>query len=228
MAPLVAAAAWAIASTFTSFEEAPPARTLLVAGAWLGVALLPSLAQRPTLTLALAGIGIASAWARTVAPTRLTHEAHAGRPSRRFEAATLRVVLPLFGTYLALSCLTPWTGLSAAWSSTLGLMSTRVAHNADIYRALEQIAAFTLLGYAVAEYRGRSRHGAGELLRSILLWTVPTSAVFQGIRGWHPAYGASGLLFALTVLGAVGGGWIYILQLEHVRALARRGPDSAG
>jgi hypothetical protein len=38
-------------------------------------------------------------------------------------------------------------------------------------------------------------------------------------RGWHPAYGASAAMFALTLLGAGLGSWLYVLQLAHVRAL---------
>jgi hypothetical protein len=42
MAPVAAAAAWAIASVFTSFDGAQRTRVLLVTAAWLVIALLPS------------------------------------------------------------------------------------------------------------------------------------------------------------------------------------------
>jgi len=218
-APLAAAATWAIAAVFTSFAEVPRSRMLIAAGAWLAVALLPSAVQRPGSTVAIASIALAIAWVRTIAPSSLTHEASEGRASRRFEAATLRVVFPLFTLYLLLSAVTPLDSAWDSWSGELGLVPRS---RDDIYRALEQIAAFALLGYAVAESQGRARDGLHRLLPTVLVWTAPASAALQGVRGWHPEHGASGLLLALTILGATGGGWIYALQLEHVRALAPR------
>jgi hypothetical protein len=163
---------------------------------------------------------------RTAAPPWLTHEAHAGRPSRRFETATLRVVLPLFAAYLALTTLTPFLA-PTAWSGALSLAPRGELEGAALYRALEQIAAFTLLGYAIAEYHGRSHETFRPLARSVLAWAAPTSLVLQWIRGWHPEHGASGVLFLLTLAGAVGGAWLYVLQLQHVQALGARVARSA-
>jgi hypothetical protein len=186
----------------------------------MAVALLPSAISRAGPTAAIAMIALAVAWARTVAPARLTHEAHDGRPSRRFEAATLRVILPLFGVYLALSTAAPLTSPSDTWSGALGLeFPGRGLQNARLYRALEQIAAFALLGYALAEYRGRLHDRLRRLLPSVLAWTVPVSAALQWLRGWHPEHGSSGALLALTLAASAGGAWLYVLQLEHVRAL---------
>jgi hypothetical protein len=220
MAPLAAGAAWAIGSAFTSFEGAQRTRVLLVTVAWMAVALPPSALQRGATTAMIALIALAVAWARTVAPARLTHEAHDGKPSRRFEAATLRVVLPLFGAYLVLSAVAPFASPAGAWSGAAGLAPPgRNLQNADIYRALEQIAAFALLGYALAEYGGRVHDRLSRLLPSVLAWTVPAAAALQWLRGWHPEHGSSGALLVLTLAASAGGAWLYVLQLEHVRAL---------
>jgi VanZ family protein len=221
MAPLAAGAAWAIAAVFTSFEGAHRTRVLLVTLAWLAVALLPSAVPRAGPTAVIALIALVVAWARTVAPARLTHESFDGKPSRRFEAATLRVVLPVFGVYLILSVATPFASPSDTWSGALGLTPPDGnAQDAPIYRALEQIAAFALLGYALAEYRGRVHDRLPRLVRNVLAWAAPASAALQWLRGWHPAHGSSALLLALTLAAAAGGAWLYVLQLEHVRALA--------
>ena len=47
----------------------------------------------------------------------------------------------------------------------------------------------------------------------------PSAALLEGLRGFHPAHGASGL--ALLLAGAAGlyGGLIYRRQLALVRAL---------
>jgi VanZ family protein len=223
VAPLAAGAAWAIGSVFTSFEGAQRTRVLTVTLAWLGVALLPSAVPRAGPTVAIALIAVVVAWARTVAPARFTHDTFDGKPSRRFEAATLRVILPLFGIYLALSVITPFASPTGTWSGALGLaFPGRNLQNAGLYRALEQIAAFALLGYALAEYRGRVHDHLHRLLPAVLVWTAPASAALQWLRGWHPAHGSSGVLLALTVAASAGGAWLYVLQLEHVRALAPR------
>jgi predicted exporter len=107
------------------------------------------------------------------------------------------------------------------WSGTLGLaFPGRNLQNAGLYRALEQIAAFALLGYGLAEYGGRVHDHLRRLLPSALAWTVPAAAVLQWLRGWHPAHGASGALLVLTTAASAGGVWLYVLQLEHVRALS--------
>ncbi|WP_373064977.1 hypothetical protein, partial [Gemmatimonas sp.] len=41
-------------------------------------------------------------------------------------------------------------------------------------------------------------------------------------RGWYPDTGASVLLWLFTVVAALFGGWLYLLQRDHVRALVER------
>jgi hypothetical protein len=91
-------------------------------------------------------------------------------------------------------------------------------------RALEYLAAFTLLGYTVAEARGRRAEPQGQLAVWVAAVCLAAAATLEGLRGFHPAHGASGL--ALLLAGAAGlyGGLIYRRQLAAVRALtaARR------
>jgi VanZ family protein len=227
MAPLGAGAGWIVASVFTSFANARPARVLVIAAAGLLVALVPAAVRTPAVAGAVGAIGLAAAWARTMAPVRITHETLHGRTTRRFEAKTLRVVLPLFALYLAASALTPLSPPSDTWTGTMALLPLHEsAENDALFRALEQIAAFTLGGYALSEYQGRSRDRFHTLAGPVLGWACGVSALLQILRGWHPGYGASGLAFVATALGAALGAWLYILQLAHVRALTSRMPDA--
>jgi VanZ family protein len=224
MMPLAAGAGWILASTFTSFESARAARVFAITVAWLLVALLPAVVRSPGVAAVAFTLGLAAAWARTAAPARLTHEMHGGRSTRRFEAKTLQVVLPLFALYVVGSALSP-PAAPIAWSGTLALLPLHDGLGNDaIFRALEQVAAFTLGGYAVAEYEGRSRDRFATLVVPVLGWASAVSATLQILRGWHPGYGASGMLFACTVVGALVGAWLYVLQLAHIRALTSRGP----
>jgi hypothetical protein len=196
---------------------------LTVTVAWLLVALVPAAVRSIDIAAVVFTLGLAAAWARTAAPARITHETQEGRTTRRFEAKTLEVVLPLFGVYLVASAWAPPSAPSGAWSGTLALLPLRDGLGNDaIFRALEQIAAFTLGGYAVAEHQGRSRDRFDRLAGPVLGWAIAVSATLQVLRGWHPSYGASGTLFASTVVGAMVGAWLYVLQLAHIRALTSR------
>jgi len=226
--PLAASAGWIIGSVLTSFDRASRSRVLLATAAWLFVALVPGVLASFDLVAAAAAAGLGTAWIRTVAPSRLTHEGEANRPPRRFEAATLRVVLPLLFAYLALSSLTPLSGLASTWRGTWALLPDDAGLGvAVIFRALEHLAGFTLIGYAIAEYHGRSRTRLRSALPVVLGWAGASSALLELARGWHASYGASATMFALTLVGAGLGGWIYALQLAHVRAVIGARPRAA-
>jgi VanZ family protein len=228
--PLIASAGWIIGSVFTSFDQATRPGLLLGTGVWLTVALVPGSLGSPVL-MATAGLtGLGAAWLRTVAPARLTMEAVAeGRAPRRFEVPTLRVVLPLFLSYLAVSSLTPVEPLGGAWSGTLALLPEgREPTTAVIFRTLEHIAAFTLAGYVIAEYHSRSLDRFRTVAPTVLGWAAALSCALEVARGWHPGYRASASMFVLTLIAAALGGWIYVLQLTHVRALVAprtKGPE---
>ena len=132
-------------------------------------------------------------------------------------------MLPLFIACLVVSSLTPPAAPGGGWSGTLALLPEEQAPTTGvIFRALEHVAAFTLIGYAIAEYQGRSRDRFRTIAPSVLAWVAVSSAVLELARGWHPAHGASATMFALTMLGGGFGGWLYLLQLAHVRALTAR------
>lgn len=216
--PLAASAGWIIGAVLTSFDRAPRARVLTATASWLLVALVPGFLGSLELAAAAGAAGLGAAWIRTVAPSRVTHEVLPA--PRRFEAATLRVVFPLLFVYLSASSLTPLTAPSARWMGTWALLPEGAAlDTAVIFRTLEHIAGFTLIGYAIAEYHGRSRDQFSTVLPVVLGWAGAASAALEIARGWHPDYGASAVMFALTLLGAGLGGWVYSLQLAHVRAL---------
>ena len=226
--PLTVSAGWIIGAVSTSFDRSARPRLLVGTAVWLIVALVPGSLAFPGLvaTAGLAGLG--AAWLRTVAPARLTLEGVGeGRVPRRFEAPTLRAVLPLFFVYLVVSSLTPGEPLGSAWSGTLALLPEGQSLTSPvIFRALEHIAAFTLAGYVIAEYHSRSLDRFRTLAPTVLGWAAALSCSLEVARGWNPGYGASALMLALTLIAAGLGGWLYVLQLAHVRALVA--PKAAG
>jgi hypothetical protein len=91
-----------------------------------------------------------------------------------------------------------------------------------VFIALEHIAAFTLVGYIIAEFHGRRQRSDGNVMWRVLAWSGGLSLLLEVARGLHPAYGASALMLALTIAAAAFGGWLYQLQRDLIVALVTR------
>ena len=196
-----------------------PTQLALVTAGWYAVGAAPGLMRRPLLVLGGAVlVGLA---------TRLEAARPLPRASeRRFELPTLRRMWPLLVGYLVLSALWPMPWTPGPWHGGWG-----VADLADMpgvtpmLRALEYLAAFTLLGYTVAESRGRREEGAGPRRARLIAASVLSAAALEALRGFHPGHGASMLVLLLTVAMGLYGGLIYRIQLGVVReAVAARTP----
>lgn len=188
-------------------------------GGWTLVSLVPG--ARGDMPLIAAGLVLALATA--VLRGEATARAFASDQARRFEIPTLRFILPLFAAYLALSAVWPLTGASPSWRWALALtvpgieLSTRL-----VYQALEQVAAFTLVGYISAEYYGRDTRVLLHTLPRLVLWTFTASLLLQIARGFHEDHSASVTLFLLCQVAAAFGHWLYALQRAHIQALVQR------
>ncbi|HEY0929080.1 MAG TPA: VanZ family protein [Gemmatimonas sp.] len=186
---------------------------------WVFVALVPGTRGDVPLIAAGGTLTLGVALLRSIA----TGRAAARDGAQRFELPTLRLMLPLYATYLALSSLWPLTEVGGDWQWTLALTPPGVDISQPVmYRALEHVAAFTLVGYISAEFYGRDARSFTASLPRLLAWTGSVSVLLQLGRGLHPDMGASLALFVLTQLAAVYGGWLYVLQRAHVQALVER------
>jgi hypothetical protein len=185
---------------------------------WVLVSIVPGARGAWDIVAASLGVSIPAALLRSVATRRSVSHA-----PQRFELPTLRLVLPIFAAYLALSSLWPLTDASLEWRGTLALTLPGISLSQPmVYRTLEHIAAFTLVGYIGAEFHGRDNRRMRHVLPRVLAFTVSASALLEIARGFHDAYGSSLLLFLFTQLAAVFGAYVYILQRAHVRALVKR------
>lgn len=186
--------------------------------AWVLVSIVPGARGAWDIVGASLGVIVPAALLRSVATRRSISNA-----PQRFELPTLRLVLPIFAAYLALSSLWPLTDASLEWRGTLALTLPGISLSQPmVYRALEHIAAFTLVGYIGAEFHGRDSRHMRHVLPRVLAFTVSASALLEMARGFHEAYGSSLLLFLFTQLAAVFGAYVYVLQRAHVRALVKR------
>jgi len=127
---------------------------------------------------------------------------------RRFEGETLLRIAPLYVLFLGLLLFDPRMGP--------GHSGVRPgAETEAILRSLEHLAAFTVLGYIVAESRGRREAAFGRA-------GVEVGVAACGVAGLMELAAGSGASLpraVAAIAAAVHGGWIYCLQREHVRAL---------
>ena len=220
--PIVAFAAGIMGTIYAAYVEPirrmSPVWLLVAVLVWYVVALLPGAIRQRDLLLTGVAVAIGVAWMRRLASHRY-RERHA---SGRFELPTLRLVLPLFAAYLALSSLWPLDGADTSWQGMLPLLPDRDTTTASVFVALEHVAAFTLVGYIIAEFHGRDLERYGQIAWRVITWGGGLSVLLELARGFHPAYRASVLMVVFTIGASVFGGWLYQLQRDHVRALLAR------
>ncbi len=201
-------------------RRTPRAWLLLGAVAWCAIAFIPGGIRTPSVVIAGAGVCAGVAWLRSMSTERARARAGADA-NRRFELPTVRLVLPFFAAYLALSSLWPLDAAVPVWYAGFALLPPGIDGSREhIYMALEHVAAFTLVGYVIAEFHGRALLPYRGMIARVALWGGGLSLLLEATRGWHPLYGASASMLLFTVAASVFGGWLYHLQRDHVRALA--------
>lgn len=184
---------------------------------WFLLGAFPGLAPRASIVLFLmiAAIG-AFVWVRSgeLGNTRSIN--------RRFESRALSEGAPFYAAYLLL-LVAPVAGFSAGpWHGAIGFLGSRGDLGAVALHVVEAVAAFTLLGYMLAEFRGRRearfRHGAAH----IAMWAGSVALLSELLEGFRASGGASALRWGMLVVAALYGAWLYHLQRAHVRRLLGR------
>ncbi|MCK6538432.1 MAG: VanZ family protein [Anaerolineales bacterium] len=141
---------------------------------------------------------------------------------RRFERATLKKAFPFFFLYLSLLALwEPFRPLTA-WHWILGFTdSISETSMQSLVPRIEYLAAFTILGYLLAEWRGRSEIPLRRDLPVLFLNAGVIALVLEFFVGFQVGPGASGIRAAMAILSALFGGTIYHLLRAHIRFLLR-------
>lgn len=186
---------------------------------WFLVAALPGAISRPDVLAAGMTLAVGSAWLRSVGAAR-DRQRHG---ERRVELPTLRLVLPVFALYLALSALWPLQGTIGSWAVgwTLAPANPHLSRTM-LLQGLEYLAAFTLVGYMTAEYHGRGNRAYRAEVPRVAGVTLILVVLLEVGRGWNVLHGAS-LSMGMLALGAgLFGGWLYHLQRDHVLTLLSR------
>ncbi len=79
----------------------------------------------------------------------------------------------------------------------------------EILRVLELVAAFTLVGYMAAEYRGRVESEYREAVARLIRWGVALAVASEVLRGFDVVQGASVMRAVLLIAATLYGGWLY-------------------
>jgi glycopeptide antibiotics resistance protein len=186
--------------------------------AWFLLGAFPGLAPRASIVLfvMLAAI-VVFVWVRSADLTQV-------RPiNRRFESKALWEGAPFYAAYLLL-LVAPVAGYGAtSWRGALGFGMMPGWGSSTVLHIVETVAAFTLLGYMLAEFRGRREARFRNGVAHIALWSGGIALVAELLEGFRVDGGASALRGAILVGAALYGAWIYHLQRAHVRRLLGRG-----
>ena len=190
-------------------------RVALAAATWFFVGIGPRLVSQPIAGFAaLGGISLLTAVLAIIPRRSADH---------RFERTTLLRLIPLFAIYLILAALWPPLRPIGAWHAILGLTDQIVVEDVSInFRLLEYLAAFTVLGYISAEWRGRAELSWRRDLPRLLLLGIASALILELLVGFQSGPGASLLRPLIAICGAFFGGAIYHLQRDYVRSLLGR------
>ena len=204
-----------------------PARALGVratavgAAIWFMAGTFPSLPMRPAIVIG------GSVVVAALALIQGTREFIPTSANRRFEVPLLMSAAPAYAAYMVLLTLAPLLGGTASWQIGAGFPGVASEWTkVEILRFLEQVASFTLLGYMVAEFRGRIVPSYRRALPRLLSWGSTAALLGEGVRGFHAGHGASVARGVVLLTAALYGGWLYYLQRAHVvRLIAEPSAD---
>ena len=212
-----------LSDTFQQWWGPPSPRSLgrvaIAATTWFFVGMGPSLISQPQFGfINLIGMAILTAALAAIPRPASDH---------RFERATLIRLIPIFIIYLLFSALWPPVQPLRSWHGVLGLTDQLVLDNVTInFRLLEHLAAFTVLGYISAEWRGRAELSWRRDLPRLLFIASISALILEILIGFQSGPGASLLRAIIAICGALFGGAIYHLQRAHVRFLLGRPTSS--
>jgi len=179
---------------------------------WFVTGALPAATASPG-TFAAIGVAVAgmTAW--------MLRRSHASSETR-FEVATLRRFVPVFALYLIVASLwPPFRGLTPWHGAVLFENRLNGATVVDVLLLLEQVGGFTLLGYAVAEWRGRLELSLASDLPPLVVAAAVCALGLETVQGVTSGPGASLMRAALATSGTAYGVAVYHLARQHVRAL---------
>jgi len=184
---------------------------------WFVVATAPSLLSLPFLVVAAIVSVSGLMWYLTGRRSDL------GGDERRFELPTLKRAAIPFGLYVVLLALWPLPASFGALEVSFPLsLTTPEPSIPQIFGFLEHLVAFTILGFMIAEWRGRRKERAATAIVWVILGSTLASLGFQLVKGVHIGLHASIAEGLATTLAAMAGAALYRRQLAALRSWLSR------
>ena len=189
-----------------------------LAGGWMVLGTFPVLLRHPLIGLSLVVVVAMTTWYES------SHPAVTDRPERRFEADTLRSAVPYIAVYFVAIVFLPLALGVDSWRFEIGLTGSGSNPTEQMLRLLEPVASLTVLGYLLAEARGRRELSFRAIAGRVAIECLCVAMAIEVSRGFQQGVGASGVQLALVVAAGLLGAGMYHNQREHVRwILAHRG-----
>ena len=140
--------------------------------------------------------------------------------NRRFEIPVLKMILPAYLFYMISQTILPLYPFTVKWAFGIGFSTNSTL---SILQSAKHIGAFTILGYILAEIRGRGKKL--PLWRSVLKLSsicLLFAVGFELILSFHPYYKGSMIQIVLYASGFIYGLIIYRLQLAYIFNVRKR------
>ncbi|MFZ5624146.1 MAG: hypothetical protein ACOY71_06915, partial [Gemmatimonadota bacterium] len=187
-----------------------------IAGGWFLLGALPALVVRPAVIALCTAVIVALVWLAG-------GERVPAGGERRFERLALARAAPWFLGYLAVMVTWPPTALQRTWHWSWTLATSPLLGDSSVMlQRIEFPAAMTLLGYVIAESRGRRQEEWRAILRGTAVPGGIAVVVLELVRGFRPVMGAS---VAEGVLGSMSlcyGAALYYLGRARIREIVRQ------
>ena len=141
---------------------------------------------------------------------------------KRFEISTLKKLLPIYIIYLIVLAVWPATITAGEWQHNI-IYEELVFEERIVFtfRFVEFIAAFTLLGYIIAEMRGRKNEAAEATLGWTFLIAVGSAIFIEVAKNYPSLNNISILSIVIITCASIYGAVIYRLHLSAIKRLTR-------
>ena len=174
---------------------------------WYILGIAPAFVRSPY----YASISVISLWLIVVGITKFYRPS--AQRDRRFEIPLLNAVLPVYLLYMIVINMYPFSAVG--WQFTLIPADTAnlVAPSfADMFRMVEYVGSFSLLGYIVSERLGRQINGIK--ISTVIIFAA---AIFMELMKGFQAGNTGSLFFLMISFGSgIFGSFIYRMQLNII------------
>lgn len=188
-----------------------------VAAGWMTLGVFPLILRDPALGVAIVALVALATWRTASIPA-----VHMGGVERRFEADTLRKAVPSVIAYFVIAIGLPLATGIGEWSVEPGLTGSDGVLSRQLIDLLGPIASFAMLGYLLAETRGRRELPFLKTAPRIAIECAAVALALEVSRGLQPDVGFSFVQFGAAVAASVLGAGIYHSQRERLQHILIR------